>query len=91
MVPSTVDTALAVTPIASEFQAVAVDRQAVFARQVTDAAAERKASDSGGWNDPPGRGKAKRLRFLIEVAPGGSAFGTCGPIALIDPNALHRR
>src|SRR5687768_655874 len=61
----------------------------MFSIQVTDAPSQGKARDSGGWDDSPRRGEAERLSFVIEVAPRGSAFGTCRTIGRTHANSLH--
>ena len=65
--------------------------EAIFPIQVTDAATQGKARNPGRWYDAPGRGQTKSLSFSIEIAPSGSAFGTCCPPVRIHANSLHCR
>src|SRR5262249_7081511 len=66
-----------------------VDRQAVAASEMPDAAAERQAADPRCRDDAAGCRQPERVCRMEEVAPGTTAFGPRGAGGGIDAYARH--
>lgn len=56
-----------------------------------DPAAERQSGDAGGRDNPARRRQPKRVRRVIESAPGAAAFGADRSRLRIDTNTVHLR
>ena len=67
-----------------------VDRKAVLARQVAEAAPEREAPDAGRRDDPARRGKAVLVGGPVDLAPGAAAADPDRPGLRVDLDPLHR-
>jgi hypothetical protein len=68
-----------------------VDREAVFAHQPADTAAEREPGHSGVAHDSAGGGETVRLRFVVDVAPERPTLHPCPAPGGIDLHGPHRR
>ena len=68
-----------------------VDREAVLAREVAGAAAERQAGDAGGRDDAERHGQAERVGGVIDVAGRAAGLDPHGSACRIDAHALHHR
>ena len=67
-----------------------VDRQAVLAGEVAEAAAEREPADAGGRDDPAGGGEPVLVRGAVDLAPGAPAADAHGPRARVDVDPADR-
>ena len=68
-----------------------VDREAVLAREVPGAAAERQARDAGGRDDAEGHRQAERVGGVIDVARRAAGIDPYGSACRIHAHALHHR
>ena len=68
-----------------------VDRHAVAAALVGDAAVERQPGDAGLGDDPAGGGQAKRRGHLVDVGPGRAALNVHGARGGVEAHAAHLR
>ncbi len=68
-----------------------VDGQAIFARQVTQAATKGKAADAGGGDEAARCRHSEGVGGVVDLAPGAAALDAHGPRFRIDANALHLR
>ena len=68
-----------------------VDRQAVPAREVTDAAAERQPADAGRRDDPARNREPVRMRRRVHLAPGRSSADANRARAGIDRDRAEQR
>ena len=68
-----------------------VDRQAVLAAQMTDAAVERQTGDARGRDDPARHGEPEELRLPVAVAPGRAALRPHRLRRRVDVDAAHLR
>ncbi len=66
-----------------------VDGQAVFARQVAVAAAQRQPADAGRRYNAADRRQAVFMGGLVNVAPRAATFDICGFGIGIDPDFIH--
>ena len=57
-------------------------------RQVSHAAAKRQPSHAGGGNDSGRHGQSKRMRRVVNIAPGATAANAHGLCRWIDMNIL---
>src|SRR6185436_6874479 len=68
-----------------------VDREAVLAAEVADAAAEGEAADSRGRDDPARRSEPVLVRRGVDLAPGAAAGDADGARLRIDLDVLQQR
>jgi hypothetical protein len=68
-----------------------VDRQPVFAGEVTDAAAERQAADAGRRDEPARHRQPEGVRGMVDIAPWRAAFDAHGAFSGIDVDTSHLR
>jgi hypothetical protein len=67
-----------------------VEREAVLAHQVADAAAEREAGDAGRRHQAAGGGQAELLRLGVDVLPQAAALDDDALGVGVDADAVHR-
>ena len=65
-----------------------VDGQAVLAREMAHAAAQREPAHTGGGDDSGGHGQPKRMHGMIDIAPGAAAADAHRARGRIDMNKL---
>ena len=68
-----------------------VDREAVLATQVADAAVQRQAGDARGRDDAARHGEPEQLRLPVAVAPGRAALRPHRLRRRVDVDAAHLR
>ena len=68
-----------------------IGSQAVLACQVAPATAKGESGDAGRGDLAPGRGQAKGLRLVVELAPGEARLSTGCAAHGIDAHTLHAR
>ena len=68
-----------------------VDGQAVFARQIAVAAAQRQAGNAGGRDDARRNGQPEGMGSVVDVALRATGADPGGPCLGINANAFHRR
>jgi len=68
-----------------------VDSEAVAAREVTDSAAQREASDTSRGDEPARHRQPEGVGGVIDVTPHGAAGDPGRAIPRIDPDSCHRR
>ena len=68
-----------------------VDGEAVLARQIAGAAAERQAGDAGGRDDAERHGQPEGVGGVVDVARRAARLDAHRPVRRIDAHALHHR